>query len=97
MHVAVALPVGIEERRLVGDADVLLKGRNDGGIPGLSDAARSLLGIHATAENSISCRGRRGDLVANKERSLLFFGMWYRPVGLIHNYRKATTACWIST
>ena len=42
VHVAVLLPVGIEERGLVGDADVALEGGNDRSVPNLVDAAGDL-------------------------------------------------------
>src|SRR5438445_7131981 len=93
MHVAVALPVGIEQGRLVGDADVLLESGDNRGIPPLADGAGGLCGIHATAENSITPREvvaavrKRGQNVRKEVYFSLDCDMvrWSNS----HNYRKA--------
>ena len=46
VHVSVALPVGIEQRGLVGDADVLLEGEYDRRAPRLVDEVSRLVSVH---------------------------------------------------
>jgi len=55
IHVAVRHPVGIEHRRLVGDADVLDQLRDDFGVPLGVDELLGLVGIHGIG----SCEKRR--------------------------------------
>jgi hypothetical protein len=47
VHVPVLLPVGVEHRRLVRDADVFDELRDDVAVPGLADHAVGFAGVHA--------------------------------------------------
>ncbi len=48
LHVAVALPVGVEGRRLVGNPDVLHQLGNDGRVPELVDEALCDGAVHGS-------------------------------------------------